>query len=190
MNASLTTAKPVAFTAAVLLFVLLSPSTLRSQPMIVVQPQSRAVPEGEDVLFTVSASGAAPLSFQWRFNATNVLGATSSNLYLTSVHSNQAGNYSVRVSNVAGATLSSNAPLTLLPPPVCVAAPSGIVSWWPGDGSPKDVIGTNDATPLLFPPFPPFGVSNYAAGKVGLGLDQGAANELRFRQHADEPDHR
>ena len=28
----------------------------------------------------------------------------------------------------------------------CVAAPSGLVSWWPGDGNPTDIQNGNDGT--------------------------------------------
>jgi hypothetical protein len=29
---------------------------------------------------------------------------------------------------------------------VCVPLPSGIVSWWPGDGNPNDIVGGNNGT--------------------------------------------
>jgi hypothetical protein len=169
MKANVGAAKPMAITGAALLLVALSPVQLTAQPVIVVQPKSQAVPLGEDVLFTVSAAGASPLGLQWRFNGTNLPGATSSNLYFASVNSNIVGNYSVQVSNLAGAVLSSNAALTLLPPPVCVEVPSGVISWWPADGSTQDVIGTNDAVDLRPPFFPPS--SGYTSGKVGLAFE-------------------
>ena len=31
-------------------------------------------------------------------------------------------------------------------PPMCVAAPSGMVGWWPGDGDANDIVGSNDGT--------------------------------------------
>jgi hypothetical protein len=33
-------------------------------------------------------------------------------------------------------------------PPQCVAAPSGLVSWWPGNGNANDIIGANHGTLL------------------------------------------
>ncbi|MFQ6013253.1 MAG: extracellular solute-binding protein, partial [Thermoplasmata archaeon] len=30
----------------------------------------------------------------------------------------------------------------------CVTPPSGLISWWPGDGNAMDVVGPNDGTPL------------------------------------------
>ena len=58
--------------------------------------------------FTVSASGSAPLSYQWLRNGANVtnggnvIGATSSTLTLTNVQIGNAGSYTVAVSNPGG----------------------------------------------------------------------------------------
>src|ERR1019366_8014598 len=43
-------------------------------PSIVTQPQSQTVGVGSNVTFTVTASGTAPLSYQWRLNGTNIAG--------------------------------------------------------------------------------------------------------------------
>ena len=63
---------------------------------------------------SVSAIGASPLSYQWRFNGTNQAGATASVYTLPSVQAGDAGNYSVVVSNAAGSVTSSEAVLTVL----------------------------------------------------------------------------
>ena len=47
------------------------------------------------------ASGTAPLSYQWRFNGTNLSGATSSALALSNVQTNNSGSYAVVVSNIS-----------------------------------------------------------------------------------------
>jgi hypothetical protein len=83
------------------------------QPRISVQPQSAAVLFGQTASFDVSAVGATPLSFQWQFDGTNINNATNSALTLPSVTFNEAGSYSVTVSNSVGATNSSNAVLTV-----------------------------------------------------------------------------
>ena len=67
--------------------------------------------------FSVTASGALPLSYSWNFNGTNIAGATNTSLTLTNVQLNQAGNYAVLVTNVYGSVLSSNAILTVNLPP-------------------------------------------------------------------------
>jgi alpha-tubulin suppressor-like RCC1 family protein len=70
---------------------------------------------GDQVFFIAQAIGAWPLHFQWRFNGTNLDGATNAVLKLANVQTNQAGNYSVTVSNLFGAVASSNALLRVQP---------------------------------------------------------------------------
>jgi hypothetical protein len=75
-------------------------------PTISMQPTNQLVPIGGAAVFTVEASGSAPLLYQWEFNGTNILNATNSVLTLLNVQTNQAGNYSVVVSNSFGVTNS------------------------------------------------------------------------------------
>src|SRR5215471_17838031 len=62
-------------------------------PSIVTQPIGQAVPVGQDATFSVSASGSAPLAYQWRFNGTDIPGATDTNLVVLSATSSNAGIY-------------------------------------------------------------------------------------------------
>jgi hypothetical protein len=71
-------------------------------PSITTQPASKTVNPGANVTFTVSASGTAPLNYQWRFNGANIAGATATSVTKSNVQSGDAGNYSVVVGNVAG----------------------------------------------------------------------------------------
>jgi hypothetical protein len=82
-------------------------------PGIVSQPQNQTVAAGSTATFSVTASGSAPLTYQWRFNGTNLPGANSASLSLFNVQPQQAGNYSVVVSNAAGTVTSGNAVLTI-----------------------------------------------------------------------------
>ncbi len=82
-------------------------------PAITAQPQNQIVPPGSNATFSVTATGAAPLSYQWRFNSTNISGATTNPLMLTSVQFTNAGNYSVLVTNIAGSVTSAVAVLTV-----------------------------------------------------------------------------
>ena len=91
-------------------------------PAITTQPTSQTVTAGANVIFTVAASGTAPLSYQWRLNGANISGATSTTLTLTSVTVGQSGgNYTCFVTNSAGNATSSAATLTVNPAPVAPA---------------------------------------------------------------------
>jgi hypothetical protein len=80
---------------------------------ITAQPQSQIVNAGQDATFTVSATGDAPLSYQWRFNGTNIFAATASSYARNQAQSTDAGPYSVTVANAAGAVTSAEANLTV-----------------------------------------------------------------------------
>jgi hypothetical protein len=86
-------------------------------PAITAQPQSIAVSEGASAGFSVGVSGSAPLSYQWYFNTnTPLASATNASLVMANVTTNDAGVYSVTVTNSMGATNSAFAALTILPP--------------------------------------------------------------------------
>jgi uncharacterized lipoprotein YddW (UPF0748 family) len=85
-------------------------------PLITTQPQSQTVNVGQNATFTVVATGTAPLAYQWRFNGTNLVGATATSYTRTNAQPADAGSYSVIVTNVAGSVTSSNALLTVISP--------------------------------------------------------------------------
>ncbi len=93
-------------------------------PTITSQPVNQTVLAGNSVTFSVGATGTAPLSCQWKFNGTNIGGATYTTLTLTNVQWSQAGNYTVLVTNAYGSILSSNAVLMILAPPVIDSQPT------------------------------------------------------------------
>ncbi len=73
--------------------------------------------------FTVTATGTAPLNYQWQNSSGLISGATTSNLTLTNVQPANADNYSVVITNIAGSIISSNAALTVNVPPAITNQP-------------------------------------------------------------------
>jgi hypothetical protein len=130
-----------------------------SAPVIVVQPSNQTAIVGSMAAFTVAAIGTTPFTYQWKKNATNIIGATSTNFTIISVQTNDAGIYSVAITNVNGSVLSSNATLTVLVAPPCDPAPSGMVAWWQAEGNANDVIGGNNGVLL--------GGLGFGPGEVG-----------------------
>ena len=96
-------------------------------PSITAQPQSRTIVAGRTAIFSVTATGTAPLSYQWRLNRNNVSGATSSGLLLSNAQLSDAGDYTVVVGNPYGSVTSQVAVLTVQPPH---ELPAGIVVPW------------------------------------------------------------
>jgi len=69
---------------------------------------------GSNATFVVSAT-TPPLAYQWRFNGTNLSGATNSAYTRSNVQRTNAGNYSVAITNAFGGLSSSNALLAVTP---------------------------------------------------------------------------
>ena len=83
-------------------------------PTITQQPASQTVAAGQPVTFTVAASGAQPLSYQWQRNHANIKGATGSSYTIPAVTSADNGAlFRCVVSNGAGSTPSNDATLTV-----------------------------------------------------------------------------
>ncbi|MCF7763615.1 MAG: immunoglobulin domain-containing protein [Verrucomicrobia bacterium] len=94
-----------------------APLTVNVGVNIVQQPQSLSVTNGSNVGFTVVATGTAPLTYQWRFNGTDIVGATSASLAVGNVQPANAGAYSVVVQNLVDAATSADAVLGVIIPP-------------------------------------------------------------------------
>ena len=96
-----------------------------ASPRITSPPGGRSVPRGAEVLFSATARGSEPLAFQWRFNGADLPGQTQTTLTVTDVQSNNAGSYTLCVTNGQGAITSSIAALTLSAPPGYLWARNG-----------------------------------------------------------------
>jgi hypothetical protein len=83
-------------------------------PSITVQPLPVAVKVTSNATFTVAATGIPVPTYQWRFNGTNISGATGTSYTRTSVQYADAGIYSIRVTNLAGGITSFEAGLSIL----------------------------------------------------------------------------
>src|SRR5258708_5549885 len=83
-------------------------------PSIPAQPVSQSVIAGQTATFSVTATGTAPLSYQWRRNGAAVSGATSAS-YTTSAttSADNGAQFTVAVGNSAGSVTSSAATLTV-----------------------------------------------------------------------------
>ncbi|HEX7577315.1 MAG TPA: immunoglobulin domain-containing protein, partial [Verrucomicrobiae bacterium] len=84
-------------------------------PGITTQPLGRSSPLGLTNIFAATVSGAAPLSYQWQLNGTNIPGATNTSYFIAAVGTNDLGVYQFVASNAVGMVVSSNALLTVGP---------------------------------------------------------------------------
>jgi hypothetical protein len=140
------------------------PVLAATAPIITAQPIARTVTAGQTATFSVSASGTGPLTYQWRRNATNIVGATSA-AYTTAATTiaDSGAAFSVIVRNSVGSVTSASATLTVtgvtLPPVgtgltgqyfdnsnftgASISRTDATVNFNWGQGSPTSVIGAD-----------------------------------------------
>ena len=92
-------------------------------PSITSEPQGQVVKQGTNVSFAVTATGTAPLNYQWYLNGAPLALDTNSTLTLSNVQSDNSGSYTVAVTSPFGSILSSNAVLAVELFPVIVTQP-------------------------------------------------------------------
>jgi hypothetical protein len=91
-------------------------------PGISVQPPNTAVIVGSNAVLSVTATGTTPLGYVWRKDGTvlsnggRISGATTNKLTIAATVTNDAGGYTVAISNIVGSITSSTATLTILVP--------------------------------------------------------------------------
>ncbi len=101
-------------------------------PSISSQPGSQTVTQGQTATFSVTASGTAPLTYQWAKNGA-VIGAATSASYTTpaTVAADNGAQFSVAVSNSAGSATSASATLVVQGVPAALSC--SVMS--PGQGA-------------------------------------------------------
>jgi hypothetical protein len=85
------------------------------EPEIVQQPISQTTYGGGNVTLNTLVSGGRPLNYQWFRDGTPVSEATNATVTFTNIQLLSAGVYQLRVTNANGATVSSNAVLSVFP---------------------------------------------------------------------------
>ena len=83
-------------------------------PFITAHPANVSIAEGQTATFSVTASGGAPLNYQWQKNGVDIEGANSSTYTMSNATSSDNGEYTVLVSNSSGTAISNTATLTVI----------------------------------------------------------------------------
>jgi hypothetical protein len=112
---------------------------LADAPVITQAPANLDAYLGQTPAFAVTATGSPAPAVQWYFNGTAIVGQTNAQLALALTQTNQAGTYSVVVTNIVG-TNSASFVLNLTPRPNLVITeaesseakgPDSVTSdWW------------------------------------------------------------
>jgi hypothetical protein len=98
-------------------------------PLITLQPQTQSLAAGGAFTLMVSATGTAPLAYQWRKAGLNISGATNATLTVSSALVSDSGAYDVVVTNLVAKAISSLAQVTVRDqastPPLITTQPRG-----------------------------------------------------------------
>ncbi|GAB2816209.1 hypothetical protein GCM10027043_15740 [Ferruginibacter profundus] len=107
-----------------------------SAPTITNQPVSVTVTAGQPASFSINASGATPMTFQWEKSGVNITGATGSTYTIPAVAAANAGSYTVTATNSFGSVTSTAATLTVLaynaPPVATIITPAAGLTYFAG----------------------------------------------------------
>jgi alkaline phosphatase D len=102
-----------------------TPTSTPQPPVITKQPVNQRVNVGETATFSVTATGTAPITYQWRKNGTNIIGAISPS-YTTppATPADNGSRMSVVVSNPVGSVTSATGRLRVNLPPSITTQPT------------------------------------------------------------------
>lgn len=89
----------------------------KQAPVVTTNPADQTITQGQTATFTVVASGAAPLAYQWQRGATPIAGATAASYTTPATIAGDSGaTFAVVVSNSVGSVTSASGLLTVTAP--------------------------------------------------------------------------
>jgi hypothetical protein len=86
-------------------------------PVFTVQPGNQTWTNTSTIYLHARAVGVQPMSYQWQFDGTNILGATNADLTITNAQEIDTGHYSATASNVMDMAMSRLASVAIVPAP-------------------------------------------------------------------------
>lgn len=117
-------------------------------PAITVHPQDQLVPPGSNAVFSVSATGTAPLRYLWRRDEVFLEDATNATLVVANAVATSGARYSVVVFNGAGFAISGSATVFAAVPPAITSQP--VSQSAPYLGSAAFSVAATGPPPLTF----------------------------------------
>jgi hypothetical protein len=102
-----------------------APAIVKLLPTLIAQPTNQIVATGSTGSFNVTATGTAPLTYQWKFYGSNAPPPSTDSAYqVPNAHTNNVGPYTVVIVNPYGSITSAPALLSLGVIPSIVGQPT------------------------------------------------------------------
>jgi uncharacterized delta-60 repeat protein/M6 family metalloprotease-like protein len=101
---------------------------LNGFPVITASPISQGFAVGATVALSVTATGTAPLAYQWTKSGVDLPGATSATYTIPNAQPYHAGSYAVRVTNTVGTANSAAAAIAVNARPVIDRPPGHVIA--------------------------------------------------------------
>ncbi|WP_158277509.1 pectinesterase family protein [Opitutus sp. ER46] len=92
--------------------------TAVNPPAVAVQPVAISVNPGQTGTLSVTATGTAPLAYQWKKDGTAISGATAASYTFDNATAAHAGSYAVTITNSYGSVASNAATVTVTTTPI------------------------------------------------------------------------
>lgn len=121
--------------------------TIKTPPVVSSLSPSTTVCENNAVVFSITATGTAPISYQWYKNLSIITGATNATYSISSASTSDAGNYYCKATNSCGSDSSNISVLTVNTKPVITSQTSNNISFCEGNTMTLSVTATG--TPPL-----------------------------------------
>lgn len=86
-------------------------------PLVTQQPRSQTSAAGANVIFSVTAAGTQPITYNWYFNGVQISSSSSNLISIPSAQIANAGNYWAVIQDAAGVVTSQVSRLNVLPQP-------------------------------------------------------------------------
>jgi len=151
------------------------PNSSGSPAAITIQPVAASSVTGRPVSLAITATGAAPLTFQWAKDGQPILGAETSTLTLYNPGPQDSGTYTVTVANSLSSVTSAPATLTVLAA-LTFQSPTGVVADATGN------LYVSDMDDHTIWKVDPTNQKTLLAGSPGLpGSADGQGGNARFR---------
>jgi hypothetical protein len=118
-----------------------------ADPFITQHPAPQSVSVGKQATFSVTVSHQTPANYQWRTNGVNITGATSDTYTTPATAITDDGlMFSVRITDTAGAALSSSVRLTVTPSDPAIIVQPQDQAVFVGTGATLSVGATGNST--------------------------------------------